>query len=112
MIKRTLGLTLVVAFLLTWDPDATTEVQRLLLPALFTLGAYLALSHLGAVAIAVALLAGIHSAPGSDDWITRWVYPGIAAIATTMVVWLYGGRFIAYVRATRDARTSQRSQHR
>jgi len=112
VIKRTLGLTLVVVFLLTWEPDATTALQRLLLPASFAVGAYLALSHLGAVAIAVALLAGIHSAPGSDDWIAGWAYPGIAAIAAAAVLWLYSRRFIAYVRGTRNARISQRRQHR
>lgn len=112
MIKRVIGLALVVVFLLTWEPNTSNFVQRLALPALFAAGAYLVLAHLGAVVIAIALLAGIHSAPGADDWIAGWAYPSIAFTATLVAIWLYLGRFLAHVRATRDARLAQRGQHR
>ncbi len=109
MIRRAAGLTLVVTFLLLWDADSLSLVDRLALPALLALGAWLALENIAAVALAVAALAAIHSDPGADDPIRGWVYPASACLAAITAAAIFGRRFAAHIRATRDARHAGRA---
>ena len=108
--RRMCGLVLVIAFLLSYEPQSEALLQRLVLPAIGALGAYLIVANALAVALAVALLAGIHSAPGADDVLRGWVYPGLAVVSGAIVVTILSRRFAAYAKATRELRVDARQQ--
>ncbi len=99
-----------IIFLLSYEPESQALAQRLLLPAVGALGAYLIVANALAVALAVALLAGIHSAPGAQDPLRGWVYPVLAGFASTLVLIILGRRFATYAKATRSTRLEARKQ--
>ena len=109
MISRVVGLALAVVLLLTYEPGAPGMVNRIALPALLVLAGWLALRSAVALALAVTLLAGIHSVPGAADPYSGIVYPAIAAVSAATALVLLVSRFRRRVNETRAARWSERS---
>lgn len=109
-LRRALGLVLILAFLLTYAPDATGVADRLLWPLLACVGAWLVIGNVTAVALAVAALAGIHTDLGSADPIIARAYPAIALFAGAVAAAIFADRFAARVRVTRAARIAQHSE--
>jgi hypothetical protein len=107
-VRRSIGLLLVLIFLLAWEPNASGALDRIALPILAALGAYLVIGSVLAVAIAVAALAAVHSDLGAADWIASRAYPGAALAAGAVAAAIAWRRFGARVRETRDARRRAR----
>lgn len=84
MIRRLSGLAVITGVLLLYVPDSGRVIDRVVLPAIAVAGAWLAVGRASVIALAVALLAGIHSTPGSDDWVTGLFYP-LSAVAGSIV---------------------------
>jgi hypothetical protein len=110
MVQRLIGLALVILFLFDYAPDGTSLYQRLWLPLIAGIGAYLVIQNVLAVALAVALVAGINSAPGSGDPLYGVVYPLFAICAGIVAMVILARRFGAAIRDTRAARHANRSQ--
>jgi hypothetical protein len=110
MVQRLIGLALVILFLFDYAPDGSSLYQRLWLPLMGGVGAYLVIQNVLAVALAVALVGGINSAPGSGDPLNGIVYPLLAICAGVVAITILVRRFGAAIRATRTARRSGRSQ--
>lgn len=106
--RRAAGLVLVLIFLLAWEPNASGAVDRVALPIVAALGAYLVIGSLLAVAIAVAALAAVHSDLGTADWIAGRAYPAAALAGGAVAGAIAWRRFGARVRETRDARRRAR----
>ena len=109
---RIAGVALLAACVLAYDGDAPGAWQRLVLPLGMAFAAWLMVRNLAAVALGTALLAGIHSAPGSTDPIAATGYPLVAAGATLVLIAVFIGRFRARIAATHDARWRQRRAER
>jgi len=110
MVQRLIGLALVILFLFDYAPDGASLYQRLWLPLIGGVGAYLVIQNVLAVALAVALVAGINSAPGRGDPLNGIVYPLFAICASIVAIVILARRFGAAIRATRAARHASRSQ--
>jgi hypothetical protein len=110
ILQRIAGMLLVMVFLFGYAPDSTTLSQRLWLPLLGGIGAYLVVQNLLAVALGVALLAGIGSAPGSSDPLNGIVFPLLAAAAASVACAILWRRFAAAMRDTRAARQAARAR--
>jgi len=108
ILSRIVGLALILVFLLGYDPSASGFGNGLLLPLALALGAWMTLRSALALALAAALLAGAHSAPGANDVSSGVVYPVIALAAGFTVLTSLGHRFRRHILATRDARWAQR----
>ncbi len=109
-ILRAAGVALLLIFLVTFDPNDPSLLNRLGILGLGAIGAWLALQSLFALALTAALLAGIHSEPGHPDPLRAWLYPVIAVISAGLLLWLLGHRFAAHIQATRQARWAARQQ--
>ena len=105
---RMVGLALILGFLLGYDPGGYGLGNGLLLPLALALGAWMILRSALALALAAALLAGAHSAPGADDVSAGLIYPLVALAAGCTVLASLGHRFHRHMRATRGARWGQR----
>lgn len=101
---RIAGVALLAVCVLAYDGDAPGAWQRLVLPLGMAFAAWLMVRNLAAVALGTALLAGIHSAPGSSDPIAAAGYPLVAAAATLVLIGVFVRRFRARIAATHDAR--------
>jgi hypothetical protein len=110
ILQRLVGLMLVIIFLFGYAPDSSTLMQRLWLPLLGGVGAFLVVQNVLAVALGVALLAGINSAPGSSDALNGTVYPLLAATGAIVAGVIVARRFGAAMRNTRAARRAAREQ--
>ena len=106
--QRIVGLALVIVFLLAYAPDSTTLAQRIWLPLLAAVGAYLVVQNALAVALGIALLASINSALGSTDPLNGMVYPLLAGAAGSVAATILIRRFAGAVRDTRAARRAAR----
>jgi hypothetical protein len=109
MVQRVAGLALVIVFLFTYAPDSTTLTQRLWLPLIAAIGAYLVVQNVLAVALGVALLAGINSVPGGPDPLTGTVFPLLAGAAACVAAAILIRRFGSAIRNTRAARQAARA---
>jgi membrane-bound ClpP family serine protease len=110
MVQRIIGLVLVILFLFDYAPNGTSLYQRLWLPLIGGVGAYLVIHNVLAVALAVALVAGINSALGSSDPLYGVVYPLFAICAGIAAMVILARRFGAAIRDTRTARRTRRNQ--
>jgi len=108
VIRRGLGLALVLTFVLAFEPGDPAVANRVLLPAVAALGAWLVVDSLAAVALAVTVLAGIHSDPFSTDHVRSIVYPLAALGSGACSAIIFGRRFLRHVRDTRSARAASR----
>jgi len=112
VIRRGIGLVLVLVFVLTFEPGDAAPINRVLLPAVAALGAWLVVDSLAAVALAIAVLAGIHSEPFAADRVRSVIYPAATVIGASIALTVFGRRFLRRVRETRDARTARREARR
>lgn len=110
--SRLAGVGVVGIVVALWDPASGNLALRIGLPVLLAIGAALMVRNVAAVAFAAALLAGIHSQPGSEDPVTALAWPVacLAAIATLAVIW--GRRFRERIKATHGERWRSRTQDR
>lgn len=107
--SRLAGVGVVGIVVALWDPASGNLALRIGLPVLLAIGAALMVRNVAAVAFAAALLAGIHSKPGTADPVAAiaWPMACAAALATLAVIW--GQRFRARIKATHGARWRNRS---
>ena len=110
ILNRIVGLALILLFLLGYQPSDSGVGNSLLLPLALALGSWMILRSALALALAAALLAGAHSAPGSNDVSAGLFYPGIAVAAGLIVLTSLGQRFRRHILATRGARWEQRGE--
>jgi hypothetical protein len=108
MIRRAVGLTVVVGFLLLWQPDSLDPWQRVVLPAVLAIGAWLVVNNVAAVALAVLALAAVHTDVHAADAVYSRLYPAVAVAAALTVVVIYGRRFADYMKKTQAARRARR----
>lgn len=108
ILNRIVGLALILVFLLGYDPGGPGLGNGLLMPAALALGAWMILRSALALALAAALLAGAHSAPGANDLSSGLIYPLVALAAGVAVLTSLGRRFRRHILATRDARSGRR----
>ncbi len=80
------------------------------MPLALALGAWMILRSALALALAAALLAGAHSAPGANDLSSGLIYPLITLGAGLTVLTSLGHRFRRHILATRNARWEQRGE--
>jgi hypothetical protein len=105
---RVLGVALLAICIVAYEPAAETAWHRLWLPIGMAGAAWLMVQNLAAVCLGAALLAGIHSDPGSADWIPARAYPAVALIASIVLAAILARRFRAHIRATHAARWRHR----
>jgi len=106
--RRIAGVVVLSGCLLAYDPGATDLLQRGLLPALMALAAWGLVQNLAAVALGVAVLAGIHSDLHAPHWLDHLAFPAISAAAAVtfgIIVWR---RFRRRIQATHDHRWRDR----
>ena len=108
MIERIVGLAVITGVLLLYLPDSERLSNRVVLPTIAVVGAWLVVKRLGVVALATALLAGIHSAPRANDWVVGLFYPSIALLGFAVFAYLLARRLRDQARATREARWAGR----
>ncbi len=109
LIRRTCGSLLILAALISFRPGSATLFHQLLIPLLFVCGVLLVTKAYLATALAVAALAAVATAPGSEDPVPGLVYPAIAAIAGGLSFYILIQRFRGHIDATHDERWQART---
>lgn len=105
---RIVGLVLLGVLVVAYHPEHGGAVQRVAIPTAMALATWLLVQNLLAVALGAGLLAAIHSAPGSDDWVVGIAYPALAAASGVVLAVLALGRFRRRIEATHEARWRHR----
>ena len=105
---RLAGLVLLGVLVVVYQPEHGGAVQRLAIPVGMALATWLLVQNVAAVALGAGLLAGIHSAPASDDWIRAIAYPALAAACAAAVTVVLTLRFRRRIAATHEARWHRR----
>jgi uncharacterized membrane protein len=105
---RVAGLVLLGALVVAYQTEQEDVVNRLLIPVAMAAATWLMVQNVAAVAIGGGLLAGIHSDPGSRDWITSFAYPALAAACAVIVVVVFAQRFRRRIADTHEARWRNR----
>ena len=110
MAPRAFGVAVLLIGLLVFDASDASVLQRLVVPAALTLGAWLLVQNAVPVMLAVCVIAALHSDTASSDLISSRVLPCISAIAGITLLTLAAGRFRARIRDTRTARWANRGE--
>jgi len=105
---RVLGVALLAICIVAYEPAAETAWHRLWLPIGMAGATWLMVQNLAAVCLGTVLLAGIHSDPGSADWIPARAYPVVALLAGTVLLVILARRFRTHIRATHAIRWQHR----
>jgi uncharacterized membrane protein len=105
---RIAGLVLLGVLVVAYQTEQDDLVHRLLIPVAMALATWLMVQNVAAVAIGGGLLAGIHSDPGSRDWIESIAYPVLAVTCAVIVVTVFARRFRRRIRDTHEARWRDR----
>lgn len=105
---RLLGVLLLGVAVVVYQPSAGDPLNRLLIPVIMAMAAWLMVQNLAAVALGACLLAAIHSNPSSADWIDARAYPGLAALAAAILIMIFARRFRRRIEETREARWAPR----
>lgn len=105
---RIAGALLLGVLVVLYQPEQGGVSDRLIIPAAMTLAAFLLVQNALAVALGAGLLAGIHSAPGSGDWVSAAAYPALAVLCAGVVLAVLVQRFRRHIAATH----AQRWRHR
>jgi len=105
---RVAGLALLAVLVVAYQTDQGDLVNRLLIPVAMAVAAWLLVQNVTAVAFGGALLAGIHSDPGSRDWVASMAYPILAVIGAVVLAVVFARRFRQRIIATREARWRHR----
>ncbi len=109
---RLVGVLLLGVAVIAYEPSAGDPVNRLLIPVIMAIAAWLMVRNLAAVALGACLLATIHSNPSSTDWIDARAYPGLAALAAVILITIFARRFNRRIKETREARWAHRGNSR
>lgn len=102
------GLVLLGVLVVVYHPEQGGALNRVAVPILMAAAAWLLVQNALAVALGAGLLAALHSAPGSGDWVTALAYPALAAACALIVVAVLVRRFRRRIAATHDARWRHR----
>lgn len=105
---RLAGVAALFGAVLIYDPAAAGVWQRLGLPVLMALGAWLTAQSLLPVLLGALVLAAIHSNPGAGDALTGFVYPAVAGLCGAALVGMLCYRFRERIERTRAARWQAR----
>ena len=105
---RLAGVLLLGVCVLQYQPGGGGIADRMLLPLGMALAAGLMVQNVTAVAMGIALLAGIHSDLDSADPFRRIVYPLLALIAGAVLSGIFLTRFRARIRETHEVRWQRR----
>lgn len=102
------GLVLLGVLVVVYHPEQGDPLNRLLIPIGMAIATWLLVRNAAAVALGAGLLAAIHSAPGSGDWIRGIAYPLLAAVCAVIVAVIFGQRFRRRIAATHEERWRRR----
>jgi len=105
---RIAGALLLGILVVLYEPEQGNVIDRLIIPAAMTLAAFLLVHNALAVALGAGLLAGIHSEPGSGDWVSALAYPLLAALCAGVVLAVLVQRFRRHIAATHAERWRRR----
>jgi hypothetical protein len=94
---RIAGLVLLGALVVVYHPEHGGAVNRLVIPVAMGVATWMLVQNLAAVTLGAGILAGIHSAPGSGDW--------VVALAAVLLQ-----RFRRHIAATHEARWRHRRE--
>jgi preprotein translocase subunit SecY len=111
---RIAGLALLGGLVVAYHPEQGGVLQRLLIPVAMAVATWMLVQNLAAVALGAGILAGLHSAPASADWVPALAYPALAALCAVVLAVVFAQRFRRRIAAThedrwRPRRTRQRS---
>ena len=106
---RAFGVGLLLLGLVFYDAAAATITQRLIVPAVLSVGAWLLIQNLMPVLLVICMLAALHTDLASADLITSRILPGIATGSGIALLIIAARRFRARIHATRAARWNGRS---
>ena len=107
-VQRIVGVALLAVLVLLADWQSNSVLYQLVVPGLMALAAVLITQSVMAVALAIALLATIHTDMDAVDWLPSSAYPLIAVLGWGTVFGIAMARFRAYSQRTHDARWSSR----
>lgn len=107
---RVAGLVLLGGLVVAYHPEQGGVLNRLLIPVAMAVATWMLVQNLAAVALGAGLLATIHSAPGSQDWIAAAAYPGLAALCGLILAAVLLQRFRRRIAATHDTRWRDRRE--
>lgn len=105
---RIAGLLALGLLVVLYQPEAGGAVNRLVIPVGMALATLLLVQKILAVALGAGLLAAIHSAPGSGDWVLGIAYPALAAVCAVILLLVAGARYRRHIAATHEARWRHR----
>lgn len=109
--QRAVGLVLLLAAMVAYEPGDSALLQRLFIPLLMATAAVMLVQNVAAVALGALLLAAIHSDLGSPDWVRGQAYPALALLAGAILLAALGRRFRRRIVETREARWAPRRRH-
>lgn len=109
---RVAGLVLLGGLVVAYHPEQGDVTNRLLIPIGMAIATWLLVRNVVAVALGAGLLAAIHSAPGSGDWIRAVAYPLLAAACAVAAGVVFTKRFRRRIAATHEERWRQRRARR
>jgi hypothetical protein len=105
---RLAGLVLLAVLVTVYHPEQGGAVNALLIPLGMAVATWLLVQNLAAVALGAGILAAIHSAPSSPDWIRAVAYPVLAALCGGILGAVLLQRFRRRIAATHEARWRER----
>lgn len=105
---RLAGVAALFVAVLIYDPAAAGVWQRLGLPVLMALGAWLTAQSLLPVLLGALVLATIHGNPGAGDPFTGIIYPALAGLCGAALLGILYHRFRQRMERTRAARWQPR----
>lgn len=107
---RLAGLVLLGVLVVVYQPEQGGPWDRLAVPIAMAFATWMLVQNAAAVALGAGLLAAIHSAPGSGDWISGVGYPALAALCALILLAVMVRRFRRHIAATHDARWRRRRE--
>ncbi len=105
---RLAGLVLLGALVVVYHPEQGGAVNRLVIPLGMGIATWMLVQNLAAVTLGAGVLAGVHSAPGSSDWVRGIAYPAVTAACAILLGIVLIERFRRHMAATHEARWRQR----
>ncbi len=107
---RIAGLVALAVLVVLYQPETGGALNGVVIPVAMALATWLLVQKVIAVALGAGLLAAIHSAPGSGDWVVGIAYPALAATCALILALVLGRRFRRHMAATHEARWRHRRQ--
>jgi hypothetical protein len=107
---RVAGALLLGVLVVLYQPEQGDVINGLIIPVAMTLATFLLVQNALAVALGAGLLAGIHSAPGSGDWVSALAYPILAVLCAAVVLAVLVQRFRRHIAATHAERWRRRGE--